>query len=323
MTARRFFGWTSFLLAILIGCAAWGMLSVLAARPGLAPIYDLSPQQQLTLSPDTRELLASVRGGQTRLEFHTFFEPLGGARPTSEGMQKVLQIRTTIQSLTRDLLWLYERLGGDSVTVTHHDLLREVETTREAAQDFALSKINTLVVRYGRRSKVLSLDDDLARIDIPGRGTPTPGGRPALHAGIVAMIGHAHRVGRYVLINKRRGRIPLELQVHTFGFLYVGALFNPRNLLDHADFHDVNQPLRNSLGRFHIQHRTGHLSRCIQFHRRTLSLDSEAHPVFFFRLPYSVFRAGASPPTYPVYPVKLASPSRRARGSSPLQPDHH
>ncbi len=179
LNTRRWLGWTQFALALVVGVAIWGMASVLLTRPGISPILDLTPQSQLSLSDDTVELLRELRRSETPIELHTFFEPLT-IRPTTEELRHLLQIRHTIQEMTRDLLRLYQRHGGDLVRVVHHDLLREVQQSREAAESVALSKVNTLVVRLGKRSRVLSLDEDLARVDWPRNDTPMPGARATL-----------------------------------------------------------------------------------------------------------------------------------------------
>ncbi|MCC6672805.1 MAG: Gldg family protein [Planctomycetes bacterium] len=178
--ARRLLGRLHLWFASLVVLAIWILAMLLAVRPGMKALFDFSPQARFSVSPATAELLAGLgRGGARQLELHTFFEPLNETPRTADEAH-VRQLRQRLQVLTRDLLQRYQYLGGEAVKVVHHDLLRDVAGTRAAATAFQVQTPNVVVVQLDRRSKILSVDYDLADIDIPDpQRQPTPGGQRA------------------------------------------------------------------------------------------------------------------------------------------------
>jgi ABC-2 type transport system permease protein len=171
---RRGTGWLQVGSCALLGVLIWGMAVVLSARPGLSFRIDLSPQARFTMSRDTEDLLAELRKADMKVEFHTFFEPLQ-QQAQNEQHEEYLKIQRRLQDLTRDLLRLYRKVGGESVTVVEHDLLRQEARTREFSQTVALNKRNAVVVKLGKRSKTLSVDLDLGEIDFPTQEQGPPG----------------------------------------------------------------------------------------------------------------------------------------------------
>jgi hypothetical protein len=174
---RRWLGWTQLLAAGLLALGAWLLAIVLFQRPALKALFDLSPQARFTLEPATEELLADIRARGVQVEFHTLFAPLEGVDAGSGPERaRVLHIHRTLQDLTRDLLRQYDYLGGDSVTVEHHDLLREPGTIKEVLKEVTDRRYNSVIVKVGKRSKTLSVDLELADIDDP---SSVPGAPPS------------------------------------------------------------------------------------------------------------------------------------------------
>jgi hypothetical protein len=177
MSPRRFARAVQWLLVLLLGIAVWGLVAIAAADPRLDFAIDLSPQARFTMQPGTRALLDELQQGERQVEILTFYQPLGGLQPANQQQERLLQIQRSVQTLTTDLLRLYDRYGGDQVTVEHHDLLRQDAATREAARLVSLRKADVVVVKLGERSKLLELGSDLAVID---PGATVPGGPPGL-----------------------------------------------------------------------------------------------------------------------------------------------
>jgi len=172
---RRLVGWLQVALAALLALGVWAGATVLFTRPALKALVDLSPQARFSLEPATEELLATLRERGTAVEFHTIFAPLDAiAQDAGPYRSHVLHIERTLQDLTRDLLRQYAYLGGDTVTVQHHDLRREPGTVKEVLKNVADRRYNSVIVKVGKRSRTLSIDLDLADIDDP-RQRQTPG----------------------------------------------------------------------------------------------------------------------------------------------------
>lgn len=170
MRLRRVAGWSTLGASVALAGAIWVMLMVLATRPGLKTLVDLSPQARFTVEDDTKVLLAGLREKGLKLELHTVFEPLMLHENASERDQHIHQIRSSLQTLTIDLLRQYGYLGGDAVTVRHHDLRRDLEQVRQLMRAVQAGRSNFVLVKLGERSKVLSIDYDLAEIEVPGSG---------------------------------------------------------------------------------------------------------------------------------------------------------
>lgn len=172
MRARRVGGWLNLVLSGLLALAVWGLVTVLATQPALKKLWDVSPQARFSVEPATEELLQQIRGRGEHVEIHTVFYPLQSITPTTDEQRQHLAIEQRLQDLTRDLLRQYAYLGGDAVTVTHHDLLRDPAQVREVMRAVQNGRYNSVIVKVGKRSAVLQLDIDLAEIDLP---EPTPG----------------------------------------------------------------------------------------------------------------------------------------------------
>ncbi len=183
LTARTAAGWAWLLVAAGLAAVGWAAAAVLFARPGLKRLWDLSPQARFSVEPATAELLAQLRDTGQRVEFHTLYVPLSSIRATGPEGEQIVGLHRRVQDLTTDLLRQYAYLGGDAVTVAHHDLLREPAEIREVLREVERRSSNTVIVKVGKRSRVLHLLDDLAELDVPmSAQSPVPGARPAIPA---------------------------------------------------------------------------------------------------------------------------------------------
>ncbi len=146
-------------------------------------MWDVSPQGQFTVTKETEALLKSVRARELKLEIYTFYEPLP-QRPNTVTEAHEINIKKRLHQMTNDLLSRYQMLGGDSVEVTHIDILRDIEKSRKLAREYqGKQAINTVMVKLGERHKILSLGFDMATIDFPGGrqpGAPGAGQKPPL-----------------------------------------------------------------------------------------------------------------------------------------------
>jgi hypothetical protein len=176
VTRRKLGGWLNLLVSGLLALAAWGLATVLATQPALKRLWDFSPQARFSVETATAELLEQVRARGTQVEIHTLFYPLGGIRPATAEQRQQLAIQQRLQDLTRDLLRQYAYLGGEAVRVTHHDLLRDPGRIREVMREIQNRRYNSVIIKVGKRSKVLSLDIDMAELDLPR--SPLPQGMP-------------------------------------------------------------------------------------------------------------------------------------------------
>ncbi len=175
---RRVAGVTALLLASALGFVIWAMLVVLSTRPGFKAVIDLSPQQRFTVTEDTLELLRTLRAQDQTVELSTVYEPLGLPEQATEEARHIYTLRLSIQDLTTDLLRQYSAHGGDTVRVRQYDIRREIGAVRELTRALDQRRQNFVLVKVGQRSKVLSLDFDLAEIDMgQGAGARVPGGR--------------------------------------------------------------------------------------------------------------------------------------------------
>lgn len=168
MKLRRVAGVTTLILSALLGFAIWVMLVVLSTRPSLKAVVDLSPQARFTVTEATLDLLRSLRDSGKKLEIFTVYEPLGLPDNATERDSHIYTLRLSLQDLTTDLLRQYAAVGGEAVRVTHYDLRREIKSVRELVRATSTGRQNFLVVKVDQRSKVLSIDFDLAEIDMPG-----------------------------------------------------------------------------------------------------------------------------------------------------------
>jgi hypothetical protein len=176
MKLRRAAGWATLLLASLLGLLIWAMFVVLATRPGFKAIVDLSPQQRFTVTDDTRALLTALREQGKQVQLATVYEPLALPDDATERDRHVYALRLSIQDLTTDLLRQYAAHGGDSVRVRHYSLRNEIKEVRELTRALNQNQQNFVLVKVGERSRTLSVDFDLADIDMgQAQGPRLPG----------------------------------------------------------------------------------------------------------------------------------------------------
>lgn len=178
---RRFAGRLNLVFMGVLALVIWVLVTLLATRPAMKALWDVSPQAQFTLTAETKDLIASLLDQGIKLEIDSFFSPLPrSANNVTES--HLINIQKRIRELTRDLLRQYSYLGGDSVKVVHYDLLTDIEAVRARVGEIGQMRTqNTLVVSLGKRRKVLSVSLDLAEIDFPqAQVQAAPGTRQAL-----------------------------------------------------------------------------------------------------------------------------------------------
>ena len=179
MRVRALGGWLNLVLSAALALAAWGLVTVLSTQPTFKHLWDFSPQARFSVEPATEELLTQLRDSGQQVEIHTIFYPLSSFRPANQQQRQQLAIQQRLQELTHDLLRQYSYLGGDALTVTHHDLLGDPGDVREVLREIQNRRYNSVIIKVGRRNKVLSLESDMAEIDGPGlgsSGSAMPGG---------------------------------------------------------------------------------------------------------------------------------------------------
>ena len=172
LTSRMVFGWTNLVLVSGIALAIWVLGTLLFTRNSVRRLFDLSPQARFTVEPATADLLASLATSERsesgeRLELHTIFRPLvrPGRGQVTQETKLAYDTGVRLQQLTKDLLRQYDYLGGEAVVVQHHDPRYDIEAIREvvkAVKALGDQVYGSVVVKLGKRSKVLSLRDDLA-----------------------------------------------------------------------------------------------------------------------------------------------------------------
>jgi len=178
---RKIAGWFGLLFSATLALGVWGLATVLFTQPSLKRLWDFSPQARFSVEPATVELLDQVRASGLELEFHTIFVPLASLRVSGPEGNQLRALQGQIQDLTRDLLRRYAYLGGDVVSVTHHDLLREPKAVKAVMREIKNRRYNSVIVKLGDRSKVLGLETDLAEFAQPmGSGGPMPAARPSV-----------------------------------------------------------------------------------------------------------------------------------------------
>ncbi len=178
---RRLAGRLNLILMGVLALVIWILVALLATRPSMKTLWDVSPQAQFTLTPETEELISDMRAKGLELEIDTFFSPL--PRSANDVTQShLINIQKRVRELTRDLLQQFAYLGGDAVKVVHYDLLTDIEAVRNRIGEIGqLRTQNTLVLSLGKRRKVLSVSLDLADIEFPqGQRQVAPGTRQAL-----------------------------------------------------------------------------------------------------------------------------------------------
>lgn len=174
-SARRLVGRTLLLLQVLLALVIGSLVVWLAMRPAFKRLWDVTASARFTVDPSTKELLAEIRAAHEKdekrsLELHTIYAAIPGRDAKERMSQEELAawgIVETVQGLTSDLLRQYAYLGGDAVKVIHHDAVREIARTREFVKSVGLKSENVAVVKLGSRTKTLSLDMDIADVEVP------------------------------------------------------------------------------------------------------------------------------------------------------------
>jgi len=183
---RKLSGWAGLLTGAVLVVVAWIGFVVLAARPELRYIADLTPNQTASISAKTRQLITELEQGQARVEIATFFEP---TRPVSDPTREqlaALNLVNKIRGLTVDLLRQYNALAGDQLQVFHIDPRTDPDRARGWHDRVGPVRGNNVVVvavyrpKKGGgesvRSDELVILSELAAIDY-GNPAPRPGGQ--------------------------------------------------------------------------------------------------------------------------------------------------
>jgi hypothetical protein len=172
--ARRLFGRFHLAFTLLLGLAVWVGVVVLASRPQLRGLIDLSPQASFTLDEQTLTLLDRVADGDDVLEIDMFFQPPSG-RPRTQLEQRQAGIALRVQELAKDLFEILDLRGGDDVIFRAHNLLLDstIAEVRERAEEVN-GEPDVVVLTLGNVQRKLRLYRDLAVIDVP-RIAPIPG----------------------------------------------------------------------------------------------------------------------------------------------------
>jgi hypothetical protein len=178
MKLRRLAGWSNLLFGGLLMFAVWALVVLVASRPSLKRVFDLSPGGAFTVDPVTQVLLAELQKQELRVEFHVFFQYLGSP-PEDVGQRQRWTILDSLQRQTRDLLMAFGNLGGGAVSSIYHDG-SDVKSYREAAAKYGVDESDCVVVEVlanGKppRHKRLSLVLDMAVIDDPATRPKNPG----------------------------------------------------------------------------------------------------------------------------------------------------
>ncbi len=179
MKVRRLAAFGNLLLAALLMLAVWVLIVWVASRPALKALIDLTPQKVSSVDPVTEDLLRELRAQKVEIEFHLFYPPSAG-QGQNDAEQQASEIRRRLRDLTQQLLKTYQFLGGEMVTIRHHDFYADATSTREAVQkfDYKAAEQEVLVVAVRQpgkelRFRKLSLVSDLAVIDLPNLQSTT------------------------------------------------------------------------------------------------------------------------------------------------------
>lgn len=185
---RRLSGWIGLLTSAGLVIVGWVCFVLLAARPELRFIADLTPNQTASISQKTADLIDKLAEDKARVEIATFFEhPRRVQNPTRMYLAEVNLIKQ-IHGLTVDLLRQYNAMGGDRLQVFHIDPRTDPDRARKWQNRVGpVRGNNVLVVAVFRpkkgggetvRSEELVVHAELAAIDYGNPG-PRPGGKAA------------------------------------------------------------------------------------------------------------------------------------------------
>ncbi len=155
------------LTVVVLSLLVWGLVNVVFTKPEFRGLLDLTRGARFTLSDSTKELVREVREGPHVLEIHTFILQFPKGDPRA-------RIQSQVVELTRDLLERLRYLGGNKIKVVHHDLYREIQSSRQARDELGIKRFNTLVLKLGARKRILGILTDLADIEFPTE-KPLPG----------------------------------------------------------------------------------------------------------------------------------------------------
>ncbi len=152
---------------VLLSLLVWALVNVVFTKPEFRGLIDLTRGARFTLSDATKALVREVREGPHVLEIHTFILQFPKGDPRA-------RIQNQVVELTRDLLERLRYLGGQKIKVIHHDLYREIQSSRQARDELGIKRFNTLVLKLGARKRILGILTDLADIEFPTE-KPLPG----------------------------------------------------------------------------------------------------------------------------------------------------
>jgi ABC-type uncharacterized transport system len=147
---RRIAGWASAVFASALALAAWLVVVLLASRPGIRQIIDLTPGHVASVRPGTEKLITELQRREgTRIEIYSFFEPLPSGRTPQE--RATVAIHRRVQNMTIDLLRQYAALGGEKLTVRHVNSRRNPDAAREILERFGgVKQLHVIVVAVVR-----------------------------------------------------------------------------------------------------------------------------------------------------------------------------
>lgn len=180
MTARRLLGWTNLLFGGVLMLAVWMLLVLVASRPGIKRVFDLSPGARFTVDPASQTLLAELAAQGKKVEFHVFFQALDAEHPPQDAFQRQRwTILRSLQGLTYDLLTSYQSMGKGAVRAIYHSQ-GDIAGYREASEKYNVGNgdwvvVEVLMPNAPPRSKRLNMIADLAAIETPGAQPGQPG----------------------------------------------------------------------------------------------------------------------------------------------------
>ena len=111
---RRLAGWGSLGLASVLAFAAWVVVVLVASRPGIRKIIDMTPGQQVSVRPGTEALIRDLQKQDgVRIEIYTLYEALPRGQTPQEAATVAIYQR--VQSMATSLLRQYAALGGEKL----------------------------------------------------------------------------------------------------------------------------------------------------------------------------------------------------------------
>ena len=189
LNRRRLFGWAGLVTGAVLVILLWVSVVLVAARPELRFIADLTPNHSATVTAPTVQLIDQLEQLGARVEIAKFYDDPFRQRRPSRRDRAILSIHDKIRSLTDDLLRQYNALGGDRLRVIDCNPRTFPERHRQWRDTVGPKRGNHVLViavhRLGAdgkdsiRSEELSIDQELATWDF-GPMANVPGGSSRL-----------------------------------------------------------------------------------------------------------------------------------------------